>query len=53
MNSTEFNNFVLKKNSYFLPNDTITKIHAYKIKHQPKAEMFVQDCDNLIKNKLK
>lgn len=50
MNCTEFNNFVLKKNSYFLPNNTID---AYKIKHQPKAEMFVQDCDNLIKNKLK
>ena len=55
MNSTKFNNFgfFFLKKRYILPNDTITKIDADKIKHQPKAEMFVRDYDNLIKNKLK
>jgi hypothetical protein len=27
----------------------ITKINAHKIKHQPNIEIFVWDCDNLVK----
>jgi hypothetical protein len=33
MNSTKFNNFILKKKKYLLLNNIITKINIYKIEH--------------------
>jgi hypothetical protein len=39
MNSTEFKIFILK--NYFLFNDMITKIDAYKIKYQLNIKIFV------------
>jgi len=39
--------------NYFLPNDIITKIDAYKIEHQPNIVIFVWDYDNLIGSKQK
>jgi hypothetical protein len=44
-----FNNFL----NYFLFNYIITKIVTHEIEYQHNTEMFVQVCNNLIKNNFK
>jgi len=51
MDSTRFNNFIFK--NYFLLNDKIITIETCKIEYQSNTNLFVWDCDNLIKNKPK
>jgi hypothetical protein len=43
----------LKEKKDYLLNDMITKIDAHKIERKLNVEIFVWDCDDFIKNKLK
>jgi hypothetical protein len=43
----------LKEKKDYLLNDMITKIDAHKIERKLHVDIFVWDCDDFIKNKLK
>ena len=43
----------MKEKKDYLLNDMITKIDAHKIERKLNVEIFVWDCDDFIKNKLK